>query len=153
MVAPHSSEPLNGDRENIINHIVTMWFTQGGEAQFGMLGRPTNENELVAAILSIVRPYIQAEHDGLKARIEFTKDYESVKHTLHKLETQVAILPSVRADETGHMYRCAKVNGVWVCHDDCAMPKLESARAANHTLMERIEELVVERIKEAATRD
>lgn len=102
MVAPHSSEPLNGDRENIINHIVTMWFTQGGEAQFGMLGRPTNEDELVAAILSIVRSYIQAEHDGLRARVAFTENFEGLRLKL-----------------------------------DDAKRDLESARAANHTLMER----------------
>ena len=33
------------------------------------------------------------------------------------------------ADLTGHMYRCAKVNGEWSCHEGCAMAQLATLTA------------------------
>ncbi len=39
----------------VIDHVVAHWFTQGGEAQFGYIGRPTNADEVVSNILEAVR--------------------------------------------------------------------------------------------------
>lgn len=33
------------------------------------------------------------------------------------------------ADASGHMFRCAKVNGVWSCRDGCAVRRAEQAEA------------------------
>lgn len=40
------------------------------------------------------------------------------------------------ADHTGHMFRCAKVNGVWSCRDGCAVHERDAARAALGRLRE-----------------
>jgi hypothetical protein len=41
--------------QEVVDHVRSHWFTQGGEAQFGTLGSCSNADELVAAILRVVR--------------------------------------------------------------------------------------------------
>lgn len=38
-------------------------------------------------------------------------------------------LASISADHTGHLFRCARVNGVWQCTDGCAIQRAEAAEA------------------------
>ena len=36
-------------------------------------------------------------------------------------------LAPITADRTGHLYRCAKINGVWSCAEGCAVKRAETA--------------------------
>lgn len=63
-----------------------------------------------------------------------------------RAELEDAQSATVRADETGHMYRCAKVNGVWACHQDCA-------KAALATLRREVEAVVQEIQRRCADQD
>ena len=41
-----------------------------------------------------------------------------------------------RADETGHLHRCARINGVWSCHPGCAVAERDAALAEAKKLAE-----------------
>lgn len=46
-----------------------------------------------------------------------------------------------RADETGHMFRCAKVNGVWSCAKGCAMARVAALEQERDTYRDEAKRL------------
>lgn len=63
VIAALQEEGWQSERE-LIAHVADHWFTQGGKAQFGALGQPTNPDELVSTILELVREKLTAELDN-----------------------------------------------------------------------------------------
>ena len=47
---------------------------------------------------------------------------------------------NAHADDTGHLHRCAKVNGVWSCHKGCAIQERDALRADLRACVEALEE-------------
>jgi hypothetical protein len=57
-----ADEWLNKEqRQDDIATAVSHWFTQGGKAEFGDIGDPTNADELISAILRVVREHIETK--------------------------------------------------------------------------------------------
>lgn len=66
---------------SVIADVVSHWFIQGGKATFGELREAHNPDELVSAILSVVRAQLRAveqERDALKAEIEWLSQTEDL---------------------------------------------------------------------------
>ena len=51
-------------------------------------------------------------------------------------------LSALHAGETGHMHRCARVNGTWSCASGCAMPRAAAAEADARVVRAQLGELL-----------
>lgn len=70
------------------------------------------------------REYVQGAHD------RHEQLNEQVTLLQHELADAQARLADLHADETGHLHRCAKINGVWSCDARCRMPQHAALREA-----------------------
>lgn len=80
-----------------------------------------------------------AYHD---AGAEVIRDLLAALRTLREQRDELrAESANWRADATGHMFRCAKVNGKWSCAEGCAMPRAESAEREVAALIDALKTL------------
>ena len=69
-----------------------------------------------------------AELDALAARVA-QLEAEKAELEMEKVNRT--------ADDTGHLFRCAKVNGTWNCGKGCAVAEVARLRAALEQLVEK----------------
>ena len=67
----------------------------------------------------------------------------TLRAELAQAKDEVALLKGEsahwRADATGHMFRCAKVNGVWVCAKGCAKASLATYIEGAHQIAQEMQ--------------
>ncbi len=84
--------------------------------------------------IAAVRESDQQEIIALKAVVAsqsatIQRQYEDYRQEIERLQAEVAAWKAgAMADATGHMFRCAKVNGVWQCAKGCAVAALSVLR-------------------------
>lgn len=58
------------------------------------------------------------------------QDHAELEGELAKTQTELSELKvGAHADETGHLHRCARVNGVWNCAKGCAVAERDALKA------------------------
>lgn len=60
---------------------------------------------------------------------ELAEAQQAIARLTAKVQELEEERPNYRADSTGHLFRCARVNGVWSCHKGCAVAAKASLEA------------------------
>lgn len=71
-------------------------------------------------------------------------DGHGTSELYERVQALQARLANAHADETGHLHRCAKVNGRWACATGCAVARAETAEAQAAALAQFILEGIEE---------
>jgi hypothetical protein len=85
-----------------------------------------NESLIMCADLRAERDRLGIEVERLRMlKHELTRAFSTAAKETEQAEAKLAEWEAgAHADETGHLHRCAKVNGVWSCADGCVVAKL-----------------------------
>jgi hypothetical protein len=89
------------------------------------------------------RDDLQAEVDNLRSVVKHaeywlgvrTEERDALQAELNEWRT------GARADETGHLRRCAKVNGAWECAEGCAKAEVERMIYSGDALARALEDV------------